>query len=274
MKFTNLRYLFVLNLLNQNLDKQKFLQEKLASSNDVDFSYRKKQNYFYRFYKREGNLVIGKIVKKGQTPAITNRETLEEERLESYQQIYVIFNVSNSVENDVNAQTCYVEYREDFCSDCLALVKDFFQKIGKESDVDIEVNPISKDENEFWAFIQTHKIKSLALEIQPPNIFNHKLPLMEEAKYAQEKFKAQKIKKSMDTEEDGGLDLISNKSLLEEDVKHCLNGGGIIKASSGKGQASYNSKDGKNIKITIVTIPAELAKDNDNFFSELFKFFK
>mgnify|MGYP007006564844 FL=1 len=78
----------------------------------------------------------------------------------------------------------------------------------------------------------------------------------------------------MDTEGDGGLDLISNKSLLEEDVKHCLNGGGIIKASSGKGQASYNSKDGKNIKITTVTIPAELAKDNDNFFSELFKFLK
>lgn len=270
MKFQNFRFLVQEDMFAEN--KLAVLKLLFGSNQEITFHVRGKE-FFYRKEFIKGNSIGAVLAKKG-SKKCTPEKSLEEKDVTDWIKCYCVLFL-----DETGGQKILINEKESFSKDNLGILENLINEVNKlavHRGIKIEVNPIIDDAKTFWGIVKKNKINTLVLETLPPNLFGHDKKIVEEAKLAKEKYRANKIKQIMETDNKEGLNLSEDDQELKDAIDHSLAGGGgvILKTKDKKNnklKAVYNSSDSKNIRITQIELDPSQYKNNEELYESLLR---
>ncbi len=274
MKLQNYRFLITRDILLGDKNKEEIVKAIFEDNSELVFQVRGNE-FFYRVGKTEGDVMLVVFGKKG-SKNIKPDKTLREEEITDWIECYCLIFLSEK-----DGQKILINEKHSFSKNNFNVLKSFIceiNKISTHSGITLEVNPITDDGENFWNIVKNNTINSFTLEILPPNFFGHDKKVVEEAKYAQQQYRAKHIRQTMETDDEVGLNLSEHDKYLTEAIDQAQQGGGAVtlksKGSNNKLKTIYNSSEPKNIKITQYEINPNDYKDNKDFYKHLFDIIK
>ena len=207
------------------------------------------QEHFYRCEKKDGNIIVGVWGKRSQKDVHQTPEL-------------AVTNVDDWIDaccflfiEGQEGQEIQIEIKPSFSGNNLKVLKDFlhFMINQKEKGSDIpnmEANPIEQKKEGVWDVIGNNTVGSLSITAFPPNFFGHETEMPKAAKEAQDKYNADRLQVTLQSDSKQGLRLDKKDGTLKQNFKQVGKGGGSLVLKNEKNKKIYDSSDPKNIKTT------------------------
>ena len=258
----------VATLFEDKRAKIDILSEILQREEPVSYEKRG-TSLAYRFNKKEGDYIVGKIGRKSKIKRhLSPEKNFKSQDEENWPFCDVVFYLSSDHEK---GQKIAFEYKAGVFVSPNEQLKYFSEKINETLmtyGYVLSINPVT-EEQEFWKIVNDNKgkIEKLSFTFNAPNLFDLDNTLNEDLKNLSKEYNINKTTVELENS-DGQLSVPENSELVKQGVEYVARGGGQYSFKlKGRGRRVLKSSNNivtKNFdfeNLDIVTNDGEFAKE-------------